>query len=207
MKSETALKKSFFLKKICKYCTLYTYAVHILIWIFHWAMCYMETNKSTILNDLVSHVYTHVRAGVHAHTCTDGICVINTYRHIQTCSIQSLVLHVYMYVCVHVYIIICTCMYMSVICIHAYIYIHVHTCSYYSWPWYKTNVYLYNSVCLLVRSCCLTQRYQSKSPDEISLNPIVPRDRQSTLRFENLSRPSEKKNLAAKKKLFGIILM
>jgi hypothetical protein len=68
-------------------------------------MCYMETNKSTILNDLVSHVYTHVRAGVHAHTCTDGICVINTYRHIQTCStctcIQSLVLYTCM--CVYMY--------------------------------------------------------------------------------------------------------
>jgi len=28
-------------------------------------------------------------------------------------------------------------------------------------------------VCLLVRSCCLTQRYQSKSLNEISLNPMV----------------------------------
>ena len=46
------------------------------------------------------------------------------------------------------------------------------------------QTFTYTTVCLLVRSCCLTQRYQSKSLDEISLNPIVPRDRQSTLRFE-----------------------
>ena len=32
-----------------------------------------------------------------------------------------------------------------------------------------------------VRSCCLTQRYQSKSLNEISLNPMVPRDRPSTV--------------------------
>ena len=46
------------------------------------------------------------------------------------------------------------------------------------------QTFTYPTVCLRVRSCCLTQRYQSKSLNEISLNPLGVRDCQSTLRFE-----------------------
>jgi hypothetical protein len=61
---------------------------------------------------------------------------------------------------------------------------------------YSLQLYNY-TVCLLVRSCCLTQRYtyQSKSLNEISLNPLGPRDRQSTLRFEkSISAAGKKKS-------------
>ena len=65
-------------------------------------------------------------------------------------------------------------------------------------------MFTYATVCLLVRSCCLTQRYQSKSLDEISPNPIVPRDRQSTLRFEKSISAVWKKKSWSQTKVVGI---
>jgi hypothetical protein len=62
-------------------------------------------------------------------------------------------------------------------------------------------MYMYPTVCLLrYDRVALPKVPQSKSLDEISLNPLAPRDRQSTLRFEKSisAGPSEKKNLGAK---------
>ena len=49
------------------------------------------------------------------------------------------------------------------------------------WP----QMFTYTTVCLLVYDrVALPKGIQSKSLNKISLNPIGPRDRQSTLRFE-----------------------
>ena len=65
--------------------------------------------------------------------------------------------------------------------------------------------YTSTTVCLLVRSCCLTQRYQSKSFNEISLNPLGLRDRQSTLRFEKSISAVWKKKSWSQTKVVGIV--
>ena len=88
----------------------------------------------------------------------------------------------------------------------------MYTCMYvqYSWPGYtcikQMFTYTSTTVCLLVRSCCLTQRYQSKSLNEISPNPMGPRDRQSTLRFEKSISAVWKNKSWCQTKVVGIIL-
>jgi hypothetical protein len=62
---------------------------------------------------------------------------------------------------------------------YMYVYVHMYTA-----VLGIKQTFTYATVCLLVRSCCLIQRYQSKSLNEISPNPMGLRDRQSTLRFE-----------------------
>ena len=92
------------------------------------------------------------------------------------CNKYALFMHIILLIIIH-----CKCVYITHIhkiniftCILPHMYIYIHVC---------VDVQL---CCLLVRSCCLTQRYmyQSKSLNEISLYPMAPRDRQSTLRFE-----------------------
>jgi len=84
------------------------------------------------------------------------------------------------------YCIVLYCMHIPGVCITCSTHITCNTCIcvtlLYSWPSGIKQMFTYPTVCLLVRSCCLTQRYQSKSL--ISLNPMAPRDRQSTIRFE-----------------------
>ena len=63
-----------------------------------------------------------------------------------------------------------------------------------------TTVYAYMFACTIVLPYPKVPIKISR--DEISLNPIVSRDRQSTLRFEkSISAPSEKINLDTKQKL------
>ena len=81
---------------------------------------------------------------------------------------------------------------------------HVYSC-----PWYKTNIYLCNCmlICLYDRVALYPKVPQSKSLNEISLNPMALRDRQSTLRFENsISAVWKKKILVPNKSCWGIIL-
>jgi hypothetical protein len=74
----------------------------------------------------------------------------------------------------------------------------------------KKHTYMYYMYVYVICTCTIVLLYpkllyQSKSLNEISLNPMGARDRQSTLRFEKIYLGRRKKNLAPKQK-FGIIL-